>query len=335
MSAEVVSFYLPEREALRGRDVDAIEPDEDWQLFATGLYIWIPQTFLRLRAAGAPVQLCSAPPPSGAVVSYADHVEQLLAAASSPSRLIVVSVRADRWPQLIPDVEIVQNVSSVEDYQVFIPSWLQPGLIPREPSRATHVETIAYIGTRQQLHDDLAAPAWGGELRERGLCWDNRMVTFVGNDRPYSQLRWNDYSTVDVAVALRPPAVWNARSKPAAKLQNAWAAGVPAVLSPEVPYRELRRSPLDYLEAESSAQVLTAIERLRADPGLYAAMVENGLERAREFQHDRLVARWKNVLWREIPARARTRRHRLLARARAERAVARRTRLRWRSVTGR
>jgi hypothetical protein len=140
----------------------------------------------------------------------------------------------------------------------------------------------------------------------------------------YQELRWNDYASTDVVVALRPPGSWNARSKPAAKLQNAWAAGVPAILSPERPYRELRRSPLDYLEARSSADVLAAIDTLRSDPGLYSDMIQNGFERAREFGPDRLVTRWINVLWREIPARADTRTHRLLAKSRRCRALARR-----------
>jgi hypothetical protein len=332
VNVDSISFYFPDRKALEGRDVATLDPDRDWELFGTGLYIWILQTFLRLRMAGAPVRLEEAPPGSGVVVAHADHVERLLADASSPADLIVVCARADRWPQVLADVEIVQNSSSVEDCQIFIPSWLQPGLIPRDPSRSTHVEAIAYMGTSQQLHAELATAAWEADLLSRGLYWDNRMATFLDSDQVYSQHRWNDYSAVDVVVALRPPSIWNARSKPAAKLQNAWAAGVPAILSPEVPYRELRRSPLDYLEAESGADVLAALERLRADPDLYAGMVQNGLERAREFQPDRLIARWMDVLWREIPARAGARGHRLLARARGHRALARRARRRWTAI---
>jgi hypothetical protein len=55
-------------------------------------------------------------------------------------------------------------------------------------------------------------------------------------------------------------------------------------------------------------------------------MVQNGLERAREFQKDRLIARWTEVLWRQIPARLSPYRHRLLARARGHRALVRRMR---------
>lgn len=335
MTADPVSFYLPEREAIEGLDVATLDPDRDWHVFGTGVYVWILQTFLRLRLAGAPVRLDAVPPASGVVVTYADHARRLLSEAASPADLILVSVRADRRPQVLADLEIVQNASSVEDYQVFIPSWLQPGLIPRDPDRGTTVETIAYLGARQQLHDDLATSAWADALRARGLRWDNRMVTFVANDRLYSHHRWNDYSEIDVVVALRPPATWNSWSKPAAKLQNAWAAGVPAILSPDLPYRELRRSELDYLEAETAADVLTALERLRADPSLYAAMVRRGHERAREFQNDRLLARWTDALWQQMPARAGARRHRVLARIRGCRAFVRRARGRSRSLLAR
>ncbi len=327
--SDVVSFYLPDRDALGDLDAATLDPDRDCDLIATGLYGWILQTFLRLRSSGSPVRLDEAPPVSGTVVSHVEYVERLLAEAPSPGELFIVSPRMDRGPQLLADVEVVQNASSVGPYQVFIPSWLQPGLIPRDPARGARVETVTFMGNRQSLHDDLASPAWPDLLSERGLFWDSRMVTFVRNDQLQSGHRWNDFSSVDVVVALRPRSAWPASGKPASKLVNAWAAGVPAILGPEVPYRELRRSPLDYLEVESAADILTALERLRASPGLYAEMVTNGLERALEFQHDRLIAHWTDLLWREVPARARTYRHRVLARRRGHRAMARR--VRWRA----
>jgi hypothetical protein len=274
------------------------------------------------------------------VVVHADYVDRLLLEAPSPEKLLIVSARADRARQLYADFEIVQNASSVEEYQFFIPSWVQPGLIPRNASRGTRVERVAYVGARKQLHDDLADPHWADALRQRGLSWDLRMITFSGNDQLYTDHRWNDYSTTDIVVALRPPDVWNASSKPAAKLQNAWAAGTPAILSPEMPYRELRRSDLDYLEARNGGDVLAAIERLRFEPGLFAAIVQNGFARAREFQPDRIVVRWAETLWREIPARSARPGVRLLARVRSCRALGRRIRRRlaWRrdhpSITG-
>lgn len=307
-SGKVVSFYLPDRSALQGRNALELDPDRDWDVFGTGLYIWVLQTFLRLRMADAPVRLAEAAPISGVVVAYADDVTRLLSEAPSPTRLIVVSVRADRRPEKYADVEVVQNASSTGRDQIFIPSWLQPGLIPRDNGRGTRVEVAAYIGTRQQLHDDFAHPGWSDALRAQGIQWDSRAAEFAQNDHLYPRLRWNDYSSIDAVVALRPPSSWNTRSKPATKLQNAWAAGVPAILSPEVPYRELRRSRLDYLEARSTAEAIAALANLRAHPDLYRAMVENGLNRAREWQNGRLVAWWMDALWRDVPRRARARR---------------------------
>lgn len=323
---DVVSFYMPDREALGDRDAATLDPDADSDLIATGLYGWILQTFLRLRASGAAVRLDDAPPTSGTVVAHVEYVERLVEEASSPADLFVVTPRMDRGPELLADLEVVQNASSVGPYQIYIPFWLQPGLIPRDQTRGTRVETVTFMGNRQSLHDELASPTWGDALTSRGFVWDSRIVTFVRNDQLQLGHRWQDFATVDVVVALRPPAAWPASGKPASKLVNAWAAGAPAILGPEVPYRELRRSPLDYLEVESPAEILEALERLRSDRELYAAMVANGHERAREFRHDRLVARWTDLLWREVPARARTHRHTFFARRRRYRAVARRAR---------
>ena len=319
-----VSFYLPERRALRGADPLTLDPDRDWEFFGTGLYVWILQTFLRLHAVGAPVHLVERTPAAGLIVAHVDHFERVLREAVAPADLTVVVVRSDRKPQPLADFGIVQNAESADRYHFFIPSWLQPGLIARTLDRGTRVENIAYMGSIKELDPNLAHPEWAEVLRARGLNWESRTITFSGSDQLYEHVRWNDYSSIDVIVALRPARSWNVRSKPAAKLQNAWAAGVPAILTPERPYRELRRSSIDYLEASSSADALDAIEKLRSNPTLYSDMVQNGLERARDFQADRLLQRWIDVLWREIPERAGTRTYRLLTRVRRCRAIARR-----------
>jgi hypothetical protein len=305
---EPVSFFLPGREALEGSDPLQLEPDRDWEIFGTGMYIWILQTFLRLRAAGEPVHLAAAPPSQGVVVCFADDFDDLRPHARN---LTTLSVRADRRPQPRADFEVVQNTSSAGAGRFYIPHWTQPGLIGRDPARGTRVETIGYMGATQQLHEELLAPSWERELDRRGLTWANRMVTFQGNDVRHRGFRWNDYAEVDVVVGLRPPTLWESQAKPAAKLQNAWSAGVPAVLSPELPYRELRRSSLDYLEAGDATEALQAIDRLRSDDGLYAAMVANGLQRAEEFDVEHVRARWTHVLWQELPAATRGHRHRV------------------------
>lgn len=326
--AHRVSFYLPNRSGLRSLEPLTLDPERDWAVFGTGVYVWILQTFVRLHRAGAHVQLVDAPPPGGIVVTHADHLSRLLADAPSPAELTIVAARSDRGPQWLADFTIVQNAASARRGDFFIPSWSQPGLIPRNRERGTRLERAAYVGAIKELDPELTGAAWKDALRARGVEWDLRTVAFSGNDRVYSELRWNDYSTTDAIVALRPKESWDVRSKPAAKLQNAWAAGVPAILSPEIAYRELRRSRLDYLEVRSRTEALEAIDALRADPSLYADMVSNGVERARDFQPDRLVERWIEVLWRRIPERTARPGYRLLVNARGLRAFLRRIRQR-------
>jgi hypothetical protein len=92
--------------------------------------VWILQTFVRLRIAGAPVQLVERPPDAGLVVTHADHFSRLLAEARSQRDLVIVVARSDRGPQPLADFGIVQNPADADDYQFFIPSWLQPGPYP-------------------------------------------------------------------------------------------------------------------------------------------------------------------------------------------------------------
>src|SRR5262245_14056313 len=73
--------------------------------------------------------------------------------------------------------------------------------------------------------------------------------------------RWHDYSNIDAIVAVRPlvnhqHVADSSDRKPASKLCKAWLAGVPAILSPEVTFQDIRRSELDYLEARNVPEIM-------------------------------------------------------------------------------
>ena len=123
---------------------------------------------------------------------------------------------------------------------------------------------------------------------------------------------WHDYRQVDAIVALRgqarpqqgkvDAAYFSPERKPASKLTNAWLAGVPAILSPEVAFADLRRSELDYLEARSIPEMARALERLQQDTALRRAMIENGARRAADFTVARAVADWRSILEQDVMA---------------------------------
>jgi hypothetical protein len=183
-----------------------------------------------------------------------------------------------------------------------MPHWPQPGLRPRDPGRGERLERVAFKGFAANLHPELRTPGWRRALAERGLAWEEDSTEFTPRGA-LAPLDWEEYTEVDALVALRPPARLRGRDKPPSKLVNAWLAGVPAILGPEPAFRELRRSPLDYLEVATPREALAALERLRAEPDLYRAMVENGRVRGREYGREALVARWAELLFATMPER--------------------------------
>jgi hypothetical protein len=142
---------------------------------------------------------------------------------------------------------------------------------------------------------------WSAELAERGLAWECDAVPFSTDEAARDRLRWPDFRDVDAVVALRPPGADVAR-KPAAKLYNAWLAGVPALLGPEPAYRECRRSELDYLEIRGRAEARAAVDRLLREPSLFRAMIEHGRGRAVEVSVAATTGAWRELLERTLPA---------------------------------
>lgn len=287
-----------------GEDLEAlagIDPDRDWRELQTGERAWILQTYLRLRQAGHPVELSASVPGDGLVVFHSKQWKEVRRQAGRD--VILVGVRADNREALIAEFEILQNGAFADGRRrFFIPHWPQPGLAPRDPARGERIERVAYKGFAANLHPDFRTPAWTGFLAAEGIDWVVDAVAFAGRNR--LELEWPDFRSVDLLVAVRPPERKTRRSKPATKLVNAWLAGVPALLGPELAFRELRRSELDYLEVASVTEAREAVLRLRSDPGLYRAIVENGLRRGAGFSVEALVPRWAELLFRTLPARA-------------------------------
>ena len=293
------TFFLPDEAHLdRLRRLD---PDHQVSEFATGQRGWILQTYLRLAAAGHPVELSAELPRGGLLVYHAKHVERLLRYWRRWGDCLLVSVRADHSESHLADFELLQNrVWEDGVRRFFVPFWPQPGLVQRDPSRGARVERVAFKGFASNLQPVFKRPAFAEALRKRGIELVIDAVDYSDAATEDSSLRWGDYSDVDLVLAVRPLEGMHTH-KPASKLYNAWRAGVPALLGPEAAFRELRADPLDYLEVSSVPDALAAIDRLRADPSLYQKMVDNGRQRATEFAPEAVLARWVDVLWRRIP----------------------------------
>lgn len=299
--SEPVVFFLadePDIDAVRGLD-----PDRQPEQFRTGERSWIAQTFLRLRAAGLPVDLSDRPPQRGLVVFHAKHKHALAQVASGEPKLVFVGVRADNSSPLLADFEVLQNGRFEDGRTRFrMPHWPQAGLVPRDAVRGARVETVGYMGLEENLHPAFLDERWSQELAKLGVEWRPNIPRSTSSNRA-GPVNWESYRDLDVMLAVRPGRRELEFAKPATKLVNAWRAGVPALIGPEYACREIRRDPRDYIEVRGPADALAAVRRLRDDHELYLEMVRNGARWAGEFSFESITRQWAKLLFETIPAR--------------------------------
>ncbi|HEY9650165.1 MAG TPA: hypothetical protein V6C95_05845 [Coleofasciculaceae cyanobacterium] len=257
-----------------------------------GEYAWTVQTYLRLKADGFPCELIGKIPSEGIVLA---HYNSLPFDFKPGPKLLIIYLKADKPPRPYAQLHVVQNTYELKKLKnsYYIPHWLQPGLIARDPSRGKRFETVAFFGTGGNLAPELRTPSWQEQLKSLGLQW-------CFKNRP----QWQNFSDVDAILAVRrfettSQTSWTKEQgawKPPQKLYNSWFAGVPAILGYEPAFRDQRRSELDYIEVTSLDETILALKRLRDDEEFRQAMVKNGQTRVEEMRPEKIVKLWRNFL---------------------------------------
>lgn len=247
-----------------------------------GIDIWIAQGYARLRepleARGFEVSVSERFVPGAICVAHRDDLNRY---RDPLHECFVVGVRADRPEVTVAEIEVVQSAVQVDSSRArFLPSWPQPGLIPRDASRGSCIRRAAYLGRTS------AAPAWYFEESFR------RKLLDIGITFDVRTGRWNDYSQVDIVLAHRDENEAMLQRKPATKLVNAWLAEAPALVAPEPAIEELRRGDLDFIATADAASTLAAVRSLAREPARYLAMIENGRRRSREYVASAVRGRW-------------------------------------------
>jgi hypothetical protein len=275
-------------------------PGEIAERMRGGRNAWVLQTYLWLRRRGLEAELATRCAPGALCVVHYDDLRARDLAADS----YLLGARGDRPPMLLADQQVVQTPLLANGMSShFVPNWPQPGLLPRAQERGARIERVGFVGRERNLAPEFRTPGFRRELAQHGFA------LVVREDR------WWDYRDLDAVLAVRQASPAKLRTKPASKLVNAWHAGCPALLGPEPAFEARRLSPLDFLAVATPQEALAALRRLREDPGLYASMVENGRQRAKEFSATAIAARWEDLLagpvaedferWRRAPRRSR------------------------------
>lgn len=252
---------------------------------------WITQTFIFLKSAGYNVKLQPKLVPGE--ICFIES--STLGIKDWPFRSYVVACRADRPRCMLSNQCTVMNklaVGSPNEHHMY--SWPQPVITKRNPTRGNEVKIVDFKGALRNLWEPFREKSFEDKLNQLDLTLKvNTEATVSGVDLYRS---WGDYSETDILLAVRNLTEYDFSIKPELKLTNAWRAGVPAVLGPEPAFQDLRKSELDFIEVNSVEGAVQAIEKLKNDPALYQAMVENGLKRAEEFSVENLTKNWVDLI---------------------------------------
>jgi len=297
-----VHFFLQPKAITLQRAL-TLDPDRDWTDLRRAREVWIVQTWNRLCHAGYPLTMSDQAPRDGIIVYHKEDQRLLLERLPGGATPVLVGVRADFRACTYADFEILQNGCYADRRRsFFMPHWPQPGLLARDPKRGDRMERIAYKGFVGNLIQEFRSARWQAFLSGQGMVFDDDAVLDDSFAQPIRS-RFHDYREVDLVLAVRRG---DTRSKPASKLVNAWRAGIPALLSPDYAFEELRESPLDYLAVRNLDDAEAAVLRLKREPGLYRSMIEHGRLRGAEFSVEKITRLWASLLFETIPTLGRT-----------------------------
>jgi len=267
-----------------------------------GPYNWTIQTYIYLKHFKYKYQITNSLDVEGIIISHSDFLPRYI--KPSPKRFIV-EIKPDRsLKSIFANFAIVQNSHdpiSNGFRKFFISSayinyWPQPSMIKRDISRGSRIKNVCYVGKIEQFISNVSSLK--KELRKLGM----RFKMIPRKD-------WNNYSEIDVIVAVRKNAKTRKKlvasnlsssKKPASKLINSWMAGVPAILSRDDAFLELKKTERDFLEADDLDEIINQLKRLKNDPKLFHSMIKNGFERSEDFYPEIIAKQWHNLIHKSI-----------------------------------
>ncbi|MBC7914926.1 MAG: hypothetical protein H7Y07_12480 [Pyrinomonadaceae bacterium] len=255
------------------------------KIFSKGDLAWCLQTFLNLSKTTSLPFKCSNKLSDNCInIIHSDTVLNL----EGNSSQFIVCVQADYPRRCWSHYHIVQNKNQVLSDTSYIPHWVQPGLIKRNPDRH-EVKRVAYSG--QTFNKNLAGSeeTWKKMLEPHGI----EFITLSNNS-------WHDLSNIDVLIGIRSfdTNPWN--NKPPSKLFNAWHAEIPFIGGHDSAFKQVGTPEQDYLLVKTQEEAVAAILNLQSDNDLYQRIVNNGKKKALSYTAETITKIWEDVLGKEI-----------------------------------
>ncbi len=242
---------------------------------------WCLRAYLILRRNTTLAVMCSNSLRNDAINIV--HSDYLMKIKASPKQFIVC-VQADFPHREWAHYHIVHNQNQLNHNCSFIPFWVQPELIKRDPIR-NFVKRVAYSGQ-----------IWNGNLAGSIQTWKEKFLVHNLEFTTLEEGSWHDMSQVDILIGIRSFDKKEYNNKPATKLVNAWHAHIPFVGGNDSAFKQVGTSGEDYLLANTLESAIEAAVLLKNDEQLYAKIVENGVRRTKLYNNETISEKWKLAL---------------------------------------
>lgn len=256
--------------------------DDIQSRFVSNEDIWIIRTYLELKVRGGNPTIGEHPEKDS--INIIDNVTA--GSKGYKSGYFYVACRTDGYIPRLSQCFIRQN--TLDDgcsNSFFIPQWAQPGIISRDCKREG-ISTLAFFGQpKGNLAESLQTSAFMNALRERGL-------KFIIRGKSDTNVSWNDYSDIDLIIAVRDINLELLKTKPISKVSNGWLAGVPTIVGEEPVLQAVKEHELDFLVARNSLEVLDVIDKLLSQPVMYQGMLSRCKVMATKWNDEQTAQQW-------------------------------------------
>ena len=285
-------------------DIDSwndLESSGDLMSQTRGLQCWIHMTTYYLRKYSKIIEpiVVNQVPEEGIIVFHKGYFPKLY----KPGRnQFFVCIQADYGRHRYAQMHLVQNPLQLQGFnggfqsaidpvfsftkRQFLPLWPQPSIIERNPDRKYAVEHVGFFGNPQEfLSDEIGK--FETFLKGNGL---NIRYKFDPAD-------WADYSTTDIALAIRSFSNLPYYNKPVSKLVNAVLAGSLIVAGDESSSRFFKKRYFPEMHLVATLDdTQRAIKQLLDDPVSAFEKVSNCRARLEEFSIENLTYSWEQLL---------------------------------------
>jgi hypothetical protein len=279
-----------------------IRPDNLGECNHIGPYNWTLQTYIYLKAVKFNCELTSSLEINGILISHGDFLPKYIKPRAAR---YIVEIKPDRALScLLANFAITQSIHDpvIKSFRRFfinsapVQYWPQPSIIKRDISRGNKLRNVFYMGKSEQFISGV------NQLH-------NKILKLGMNFIIAPREEWNDYSKADVILAVRPeksskngtvPSNLALNKKPASKLINAWIANVPAILSPDPAYLDIKKNKYDFLEAANVSEIINQLKTLKSNSFLYRKMVINSKKRASQIKPELIAIQWRLIIEKKI-----------------------------------